>query len=276
MPADGFFQKRAHPGNGRREIARPLGVACRGTLERIPPRTRPRYFAAVREMKKQAIARREREGVFDQSDGFADTSEQKIRGEGVGGNPAWQGAGCQQGAQFRGEHKSFGCLRVIERLNTQRVASQEKNRDGGVMFAQIQESEGKHAPQFPEEVFAPLFPTVNENLRVRLRREMMPGEEEAFSQFAVVVQLAVEDDGYVGGFVPDGLVTTGNVDDAKAAHAQGEARSARVADKVALIIGSTMAHGRSHASHARLRFFAIGSVSESTDSAHAAILSPDW
>ena len=165
---------------------------------------------------------------------------------------------------------------VIERLDAQRVASQEEDRDGGVVFAQIEKSKGKHAAQFAEEIFAPLFPTVNENFRVGLRCEMMPGEEEAFAQFAVVVQLAVEDDGYVGGFVPNGLVTAGNVDDAKAAHAQGEARSARVVRKEPVIVGTTMAHGRSHASHARLGFFAIGSVSESADSAHAAILSPDW
>jgi len=72
---------------------------------------------------------------------------------------------------------------------------------------------------------------MNQNLRVRLRGEAVAAKRQALAQIAIVVQLAVEDDRDVLGFVPEGLVAAGQIDNAQPAHPQCETRRARIAGK---------------------------------------------
>src|SRR5712671_4533605 len=85
-------------------------------------------------------------------------------------------AGGEQRPNLRSERKTFRRLRVIERLDAQRVARQEENRCGGIALAKIKQGESKHAAQLGQEVFAPLFPRMNQNLRIRLRGEAVTAE----------------------------------------------------------------------------------------------------
>ena len=95
---------------------------------------------------------------------------------------------------------------------------------------------------------------VNQNLGVRLRGKAVTTERQPLAQVAIVVQLTVEDDRYILGFVPGGLVAAGQVDDAQPAHPQRESGRARVAGKKAFCVGTSMTHRRGHRTHARFRF----------------------
>src|SRR5215470_14553927 len=104
----------------------------------------------------------------------------------------------------------------------------------------------------------------------------MSGKGQAFAEFAVVVQFAVEDDSYIASFIPDGLLAAREINDAEPPQAQCQAGRARIVHKKSVFVGAAMAHGRSHHAHARLRFAIVACISEPTDSAHVAILSRVW
>ena len=73
----------------------------------------------------------------------------------------------------------------------------------------------------------------------------MPEAAELAAQFVVIVNLAVEDDRHALVFVEDGLLATGNVDDAEASHAHRDA----VAHVVTVVVGSAVANRIAHARH---------------------------
>src|SRR5690242_2859777 len=110
---------------------------------------------------------------------------------------------------------------------------------------------------------------MDQDLRVGLRGKAVPAQDQALTQLAVAVQLAVEDDGDVLGFVPDGLLAAGEVDNAQPAHPQSKARRARLVKEESFFIGTAMAQGRGHRLHSRLRLRIARSESDSADPAHA-------
>src|SRR6202158_5718519 len=126
--------------------------------------------------------------------GLRDAAKKKIGGDCVLRQAFRHRAGGEERANLRSERKPFRRLRVIERLDAQRVARQEENRCGGIALAKIKQGESKHAAQFGQEVLAPLFPCMNQNLSVRLRGEVVTAERQALAPVGVGVQLAVEDD----------------------------------------------------------------------------------
>ena len=158
-------------------------------------------------------------------------------------------------------------LRVIERLNSQRIARQKKNWRRGVTLAQIEERKRKHSAQLVERVFAPLFPGVDENFRVGLRRKAVSAEDQALAQITVTVQLTVEYHRDVFGFIPDGLVTAGQIDNAEPAHAQSEPGGTGFAQEEPFFIRAAVAHRRAHRPYSR---FCIGIARSEGDSANPA------
>src|ERR1700694_4671665 len=112
---------------------------------------------------------------------------------------------------------------------------------------------------------------MNQNLSVRLRGEVVTAERQALAQVAIVVQLAVEDDRDVLGFVPGGLVAAGQIDDAQPAHPQCESRRPRIAGKKSFFIRTAMFHRRGHRAHARLGISVARSESDAAYAAHATL-----
>ena len=141
-------------------------------------------------------------------------------------------------------------MRVIERLDTQRIAREKQERRLCKTSSQIKHGKGKHAAQFLGTLFFPFFPGVRDGFRVRLRGEGMAQSQQARPQLAVVVDFAVEDDGYVVCLIPNGLAAADKVDDAQPAHAERYAGCARLFDQVSFIVGAAVAHGCGHRAHA--------------------------
>ncbi len=99
----------------------------------------------------------------------------------------------------------------------------------------------------------------------------MTAKRQPLAQIAIVVQLAVEDDRDVLGFIPGGLVAAGQVDDAQPAHSQRESRSTRVTDKKAFFVRTAMAHRRGHRTHARFSLSVARTESDAANTAHATV-----
>ena len=200
------------------------------------------------------MARRQGKHSFEERDRLGHAAKKQVGGESILRNALGRGAAGEKCANLRSKRKAVRGLRVIKRLDAQWVARQEKNWRGGVALAEIEQRECEHAAQFGQRIFPPLFPGVNQNLRVRLRGKPMAAERKPLAQFAIVVQLAVEEDGDVLGFVPNGLVAARKIDDAQTAHAEREPRRARIACEKTFLIGAAMAHRGGHHTHARFRF----------------------
>src|SRR5437660_9265176 len=112
---------------------------------------------------------------------------------------------------------------------------------------------------------------MNQNLRVRLCGEVVTAERQLLAQVAIVVQLTVEDDRDILGFVPGGLVAAGQIDDAQPAHPQCKSRRPRIAGKKPFFIRTAMVHRRGHRPYARLSAGAARSERDAAYSAHATV-----
>jgi hypothetical protein len=64
-------------------------------------------------------------------------------------------------------------------------------------------------------------------------------------------------------------VSPGQIDDAEAAHAEGEAGDAGVFDEEAFVVRAAMKHGLRHSPDAAFGIVAGGGIGEATDTAHA-------
>ena len=99
----------------------------------------------------------------------------------------------------------------------------------------------------------------------------MAAERQAVAQFAVVIQLTVKYDRNVFGFVPDGLMAAGQVDDAQPTNSQSEAGRARFAQEKSFLVRAAVTHGCGHCLHARFRLGIAYRESDSADAAHATV-----
>src|SRR5258708_35143606 len=144
------------------------------------------------------------------------------------------------------------------------------------MFAQIKQGKGKHAAQFVKQVFAPLFPAVNKNFGIGFGLEAVSGENQTLTQFAIVVKLSVEDHRDVMGFIPDGLMPARQINDAEAAHSEGEAGDAGVLDEEAFVIGAAVKHGLRHGSDAAFGIVTGGGGGGGPNNTHTAFYFPGW
>ena len=99
----------------------------------------------------------------------------------------------------------------------------------------------------------------------------MTAKRQALAQVAIVIQFAIEDDRDVFGFVPGGLVTAGQIDDAQPAHPQSKSRRPRLTNKKAFFIRAAMAHRRGHRPDARLCIGAARREGDATYATHATV-----
>ena len=102
-----------------------------------------------------------------------------------------------------------------------------------------------------------------------------PQRSKGFAQLAIVVELAVEEDSYVVGFIPDGLIAAGQIDDAEAAHAEGQARGARFVEEKTFAVGSAVSQSGGHGADTRLGVLVMCSEGDAANSAHATLQSPE-
>ena len=117
----------------------------------------------------------------------------------------------RESPQLGGERELAVRLAVVERLDPVAVAREHEPPTLGVP-----ESDGEHPPEPVREALAVLLVEVDEHLRVSVRREPVPCALEVVAQLAVVVDLAVLDDGDPPVLVRDRLVAGGEVDDREA------------------------------------------------------------
>src|SRR5260370_10096392 len=96
-------------------------------------------------------------------------------------------------------------------------------------------------------------------------------KRQPLAQIAIVVQLAVEDDRDVLGFIPGGLVAAGQVDDSQPAHSQRESRSTRVTDNKAFFVPTALAHRRGHRNHSRFSLSVSRTERAAPNTAHPAV-----
>ena len=97
----------------------------------------------------------------------------------------------------------------------------------------------------------------------------MTQPRKPLAKFTVVVQFAVKNYGDIPRLVPDGLLTTGQVDDAQPPHPQSESRRARIVHQKTVTIRTAMLHHSSHRADPRLRIVATVQKRNATNSAHA-------
>ena len=271
MRAHGIFKKRPQLFPCRRRIARLTRFACCRRNRGVPPGPRARRAPPLRDVQQYSMSRGKGKHSLQNRHRLRDAAKKQISSDGILRQVFGHCAGREQRSNLRSKRKTFRRLRVIERLDAQRVARQEENRCRGITLAKIKQSEGEHAPQFGEGVFAPLFPSMNENFRVRLGGQAVTAERQALAQVAIVVQLTVENDRDVLGFVPGGLVAASQIDDAQPAHPQCESRRPRIAGKKAFFIRTAMFHRRGHRSHARFGICVARSEGDAADAAHATL-----
>ena len=124
----------------------------------------------------------------------------------------------QQRFQFGREDQALPVDRVMERLDADPVPREEQNGTPAV-----QHGKGEHAVEAIDHVLAPLLVAVDEHLGIGLRDERVSRRDQLLAQLAMVIDLPVLDDPDRRVFVVHRLMTAGEVDDRKPAHAEGDA-----------------------------------------------------
>ena len=97
----------------------------------------------------------------------------------------------------------------------------------------------------------------------------MPQRNQPLAQFAIVINFAVENDSDVFRFVPRGLMTAGQVDDAQAPHAERKSRCSRIVDEKSVFVRTAMAQRRIHGAHLSLGVRTRIRECGAADAAHA-------
>ena len=146
-------------------------------------------------------------------------------------------------------------LRVEERLDPEPVAREEERALDGVP-----DREGEHADQLLGAALAHLLVEMDDDLGVALRPELMSLGDQLAAEFAVVVDLAVEDDVVAAGFVAHRLAAAGEVNDAQPLVEE----RGRVVLVGALVVRPAMADRRAHP----LGGLAVPRPDPAADSAH--------
>src|SRR3954470_21716832 len=83
---------------------------------------------------------------------------------------------------------------------------------------------------------------MDDDLGVAGRLELVAARDEALAQLAIIVDLAVENDGVAAGLVGDGLLAAAEIDDREAPHAE----RAAVIEELAVVVGAAMEDGTIH------------------------------
>ncbi len=122
-------------------------------------------------------------------------------------------------------------LAVEQRLLAEAVAAEHE-----LAAARVPERDGKHAVELREALDAELDVAAQDDFAVRLRAEHVAAGLQLRTQLAVVVDLAVEDEMDLAGFVLHRLMAGRQVNDRQASHADQRL----IVAIVACIVGAAM------------------------------------
>jgi hypothetical protein len=103
-----------------------------------------------------------------------------------------------------------------------------------------------------------------------MRAKRVAASFQRATQLLVIVDLAVEDNGDVVGFVEDGLVTAGKVNDTEAAHSESHGGS----DEQPIFVRAAMPKRLHHPARNGFGLFGALNSNDATDSTHSALLYP--
>src|SRR5580704_358987 len=168
MGANGVFQQRAQSAGSRTKITWTVEIFGGRAARRIPPRTRAWRSAAIREVQQESMTGRNGKDVFNERNGLGNTAEEQIRSQRILRQISGHEIACEKSAKLRGENETLRSLRIVQRLDANRIASKEQDGYGSKMFAKVQKGKGKHTAQFRKKVLAPFFPSVNKNFGIRV------------------------------------------------------------------------------------------------------------
>src|SRR5467141_434420 len=213
-----------------------------------------------------------RKHAFDEGGRLANRAEKQIGFQRIRRYAGRNAATCHQCANFGGKQKSPVGGRIIERLDAQAIARDENSRvprgiPGSAGSTSVPNGEGEHPAEFAEALFAPFFVGVNDDFSVRMRAKRVAASFERATQLLVIVDLPVEDNGDVVGFVEDVLVTAGKVNYTEAAPTESHGGS----DKQPIFVRAAMTKRLHHP--AGNCFGLIGSFksNDAADSTHGVI-----
>lgn len=126
----------------------------------------------------------------------------------------------QQGLEFRTKRKAaIGQMRHEQRLHSQPVTGEEQ-----APSLQIVKRKREHAVQPGQALHAPFLPGSQDHLGIPIGVELCPARSQFAAQFAVVVDLAIEDDHRPAITGMHRLRRSGQVDDRQTPMAQRHAR----------------------------------------------------
>ena len=193
--------------------------------------------------------------------------ERQVVGHGVEVGFAGAVGICQEALDLGAEaDDAVGIVRgdaIVERLDAEVVAPQHQ-----LPAVAIEDRKPKHAPQLPHHLghrpppYA--FVEANERLGIAVRAELLALCGQCGVDLAVVVELPVVDDAHRAIVIPHGLVSTGQVDDRQAGHAEGEV----IADVVAHVIGTSVPDDLEHRPDEAARL--VAGAEDTGDTAHGA------
>src|SRR5215213_8210326 len=137
----------------------------------------------------------------------------------------------EYGLDFGREDQNFIDDRVIKRIDAELISGQHQ-----LLLFLVVERECKLAVEFVDEIYAVFFVEVDENFDVAASAKRVSFFDQAASQLAVVIDLAIanDHDGFV--FIEEWLVAAFQIDDAQSAKAEADI----VFDKVARRVRASM------------------------------------
>ena len=201
----------------------------------------------------------------ERGNGIGHVSVVKIFEQALGVDYGEFGGNGEDRFDFRSEVEISVVERIVKRLFAKAVA-----REGQFAFGLIVDGEGEHATQFLDAVGAHFFVEMNNDFGVGVGVEAMAAAFELGAEFGKVVNLAVENDPCAAIFVEDGLMASGEVDDAEPAHAETSA----VGDIESLVVGAAIHDLVAHMVHESFGDVALASCAHhSSDSTHGLYLS---
>ena len=146
----------------------------------------------------------------------------------------------KQGAEFRTEDQLTINLRVKQWLLADPIA-----REKQFLRALVPNRKRKHAAQVIRTIGAILIVGVNDRFGVAVGVERVAEFLQFLAQFAVVVDLAVENDPGGAILVVNGLLPALQIDDREASHAQPDG----IVEVEAVVVWSPMTNGGAHPRH---------------------------
>ena len=174
MGAHRIFKKWAQPfRRGRRNPSVCVSRAA-GACPWIPPRPRARRAPPFRNVQQHAMPGRKRKHAFDHAYRFRYAAKQQIRRQRILRNLPRHASAGQQSTHLGRKRKALRRLRVIERLDAQRISRQKQQRRRCISPRKSSNANANMPRNSVEALLAPFLPGMYQNFRVGLRAKRCP------------------------------------------------------------------------------------------------------